>query len=227
MRPKLGFPFSLWLVAIPLALGLRLFGQGVTVRDGNVYYVDEQKRTRQLTNDGADSDASLSPDGTTVIFVHRTAIPAGFAEPKNLHPVRNQICLVDVSGRRGLKVVFDATITVDNHNYATFSEPHLAPDNRHAFFLIDLAVVEFGLVKLDLGDGRAQMISTALDWRVIASGRYAGDLLVQRRRQTVDGISVAYWLLAEDGTVLGLVSQSEREALAFLENPDRRIREPR
>jgi hypothetical protein len=209
---------------MPLALGLPLFGQGVAVRDGNVYYTDEQKQTRRLTSDGADSDPSLSPDGTTVIFVHRTAIPAGFTEPTNLHPVRNQICLIDAAGRGGLKVVFDAAITVDDHRYATFSDPHLAPDNRHAYFLIHLAVVEFGLVKLNLGDGQVQMISPALDWHVIASGRYAGDLLVQRRKQTVNGIYVAYWLLSEDGSLLGLVGQSEREALAFLKNPDRKIR---
>ena len=213
-----------FVVALSVVWGAALWAEQVSLHDGNIYYVDDGGGVRQLTSAGMDSDPSISPDGRTVVFIRRTTTPAGFTEPTDPHPTRTQVCLLSVTGAANMKVVYDGAVAVGQHRYATFSEPHMAPDNRHVYFLIHLAVVEFGLVKLDLADGQVRMISEALDWHLITSGRYAGDLVVQKRKTHPDGINLSYWLLSEDGKELGYVGQSEREALAFLDNPERKIK---
>src|ERR1035441_4377850 len=161
-----------WVV-LSLGAALPLLGQEVAARGGNIYYVDGHGVTRQLTTGGMDSDPSLSCDGRTVIFVRTTLIPAGFEEPTNPLPKRTQIRMVGVMSEVESALIFDDPVVVGKSKYATFSEPRLAPDNRHAYFLIHYAVVEFGLVKLDLETRRARMISGALEWHVICAGRYA------------------------------------------------------
>jgi len=129
-------------VALSLVPAVHLLAQTVEVRAGNIFHVDGHGVARQLTTGGMDSDPSLSFDGRTVIFVRRTSTPAGFEEPTDLHPTRNQIHVAGVANATESKAVFDDLVVVGNARYATFSEPHLAPDNRHAYFPIHRAVVE-------------------------------------------------------------------------------------
>ena len=201
---------------------LPLFGQRVETRQGNVYYINAN-RTVQISSGGMDSDPSLSFDGGSVIFVRRTLVPAGFEEPTEPNPVQTQIWTANIHGASEPKMVFAGPVKVGDSEYATFSEPKLAVDNRHAYFLIHYAVVEFGLIRVDLANGHAQLISGALQWDVIRQGRYAGDLVVQKRKPVGDGITDFFWLLTPEGKEIGFVGQSEEEAQEFLRSPSRAL----
>jgi hypothetical protein len=122
-----------------------------------------------------DYDPSLSFDGRTGIFVRRTLIPARFEEPANDHPTKTQIWVATIDGNRQPELVFAGPVILEDYSeYVMFHLPRLAPDNRHAFFVIDLGVVEGGTVRLDLKMKDTVFISPGGGY-VIAAGRYAGD----------------------------------------------------
>ena len=119
-------------------------------------------------------------------------------------------------------MIFAGPVTLNGGSaYVTFSKPRLAPDSRHAYFLIDLAVVESGLVRLDLASGHTQFVSEALEWYLILRGRHAGDLVVQKRKLVDFGLTTFFWLLTPEGKELGFVGESTEEAQEFLRNPSR------
>ena len=120
-------------------------------------------------------------------------------------------------------MVFPGPVLEGYSEYVTFSEPKLARDNKHAYFLVHHAAVEFGLVRLDLKSGRANVISGALDWDLIREGRYAGDLVIQKRKLVRDGLTTYFWLTDPEGRELGFVGQSEEDAREFLRNSDRTL----
>jgi hypothetical protein len=169
-----------------------------------------------------DYDPSLSTDGKTVIFVRRTLMPAGFEEPANPNPVNTQIWMANIDGTGKAKMVFAGPIILKGGSeYATFSKPRIAPDKRHAYFLIDLAVVETGLVRLDLASSQAEFVTAALDYYLIVRGRYVNDLVVQKRKLVEFGVTTFFWLFTPEGKELGFVGESAEEAQEFLRNPDR------
>ena len=177
------------LLFLSIGSGFSVAGQAVRAQSGDIYYTDATGSVRQLTSGGTDSDPALSFDGKKIVFIRRTSIPADVEEPTDPHPVRTEIWIADlVSGERPQRV-FRGPVVVDHSSYATFSEPRLTPDNRHVYFLINYAVVEFGLVRLDLESGQARMISGALGWYIVGSGKYAGDLVVQKRKTYAGGNS--------------------------------------
>jgi len=196
----------------------------VDAREGNIYYIGANGHARQITMAGTDSDPSLSPDGRQVVFVRKTSSPAGFAEPTDLHPMQTEIRIADVAGTGGSHLVFGRPVVLHNAEYATFSEPRLAPGNRYVYFLIHYSVVEFGLVRLNLASGKASMISGALDWYVVDAGRYSGDLVVQKRKTYPEGSNALYWLISPNGKKLGYVGESRKEVEEFLSNPKRRAK---
>ena len=206
-----------------LCSALSIWGQNVDVRAGNIFYTDAAGTSRQITFSGIDAGPTLSFDGKQIIFVRQTSTPAGFEEPTDLHPMRTQIWIADVNGANP-KMVFGGPVVVGKSRYATFSEPRLAPDNNRAYFLIHYAVVQFGLVRLDLNTGKVRMISGSLDWEIVGTGRYAGDLVVQKRKAYPGGFSNSFWLISPDGIELGYVGPSDKEAKEFLKNPNRSVR---
>jgi hypothetical protein len=198
-----------------------LRAQGVDVRSGNVFYSDGFGSMRQITFDGGDSQASLSPDGKTIVFVRSTGVAAGFDEPRALNPVRNELWIADVRGTNAPMAVFKGIIANGDLKYATFFAPRLAPGGRYAYFLIGWAAVEDAVVRVDLMTGKAKVITTGGDLRVISDGKYAGNLVVQKRKSNADGTSYSFYLVSSDGKELRLVGETEKKAEAFLDNASR------
>lgn len=66
-------------------IGLAASAQTVSVTAGNIYLIDKAGKAKQLTFNGNDSEAVLSPDARWVVFVRRTSgkmIETGSGEEK-------------------------------------------------------------------------------------------------------------------------------------------------
>jgi dipeptidyl aminopeptidase/acylaminoacyl peptidase len=208
---------------VSICFAWHLLAQQVEVRNGDIYYHAQDGVVRQVTSKRADTDASLSPDGRFIIFIRRTSELAGFEEPKNVNPVRTQVWLVRVDGTAPPYLVFGDVVPAWKFRYVTFSCPQLSPDNRYAYFLIMLSATDNAIVRVDISTGHAEVISNAILYYLIARGRYAGDLVVQKRKEHPQGVDQSFWLVSPQGKELGFVGSSENEAQGFLENPDRKL----
>jgi hypothetical protein len=112
----------------------------------------------------------------------------------------------------------------DWSEYVSFSAPRLSPDNRFVYFSIPLSATEGGLIQLDINTKQTLLLTSALTYRVIGTGPFEGDLVVQVKKPLDDGFSRYYWLISPEGRELGLVGESELEVQEFLANPKRVLR---
>jgi WD40-like Beta Propeller Repeat len=205
-------------LALALALASAATAQEVQARAGNIYY-GTPGNWRQITSSGTDSDASLSPDGTRIIFVRRTNIPADSEEPREPHPVRTQLWTVGTRPSSEPTLVYGGVVRAWKFTYVTFFRPMLGPGSQRAYFLIALSATTDALVGLDVLEGRAAVIDeSVLYYDVVGSGRYEGDLVVLEKAYLPEGISQLYWLISPEGRKLGFVGASEEDAREFLRN---------
>lgn len=68
------------------------------------------------------------------------------------------------------------------------------------------------------------MISRSLDWYIVGTGNYRGDLVVQRRKVYPEGTNALFWLISPAGKELGYVGESENNVREFLKDPKRQVR---
>lgn len=215
-----------WII-LTLGTTCHLNAQTVESRNGNIWIIQGDGAAMQLTTTGLDADPSLSLDRKTTIFVRKTNIQAGFNEPIDPNPVETQIWTLNLNDPPNATMVFSGPLISNGSQYATFRKPALSPNKKRAYFLIQLAVDEDGLVALDLGSKQAKVISSALEYYLIETGRGAGDVVVRKLTTEALGFSRKYWLLTPDGRDLGLVGQTKEELQAFLTNPNRTLSDSR
>jgi len=220
-------PRSTVLPALLVCSCVFLRGQTVGVQAGNVYFEDAAGRARQITSNGLDSDAALSPDGRYVVFIRKTTVPCGFDEPLSANPVRTQVWEASLDPIAAPRVVFAGIVHASQHSYCSFSRPQLTSDNTHAYFLIGLSATENAIVRLNLRTGTAEEMSRVFGgvilYHVVSAGPYRNDLVVQKKHYLPAGVSQLFWLVDPEGKELGYVGETEADAQAFLKNPYRRL----
>jgi hypothetical protein len=191
-----------------------LAAQSVSVRGGNIVYTDSHGAERQLTKSGRDREPSLSPDGRLVVFARetdQTSLSMGGVRIK-----ANELWIISASGNK-LERVLAPPKTINGGEYSNFSSPKFAPDNNAIYFLVQKWATSFELERLSLTDQTLRTVTHAIEFKVVAEGRWKGHLIVQQRRFSVRGYNYYwYWLYDTDGTEDGLIGQTMEEVKAFL-----------
>src|SRR5438094_749560 len=116
------------LIFVPLVLGagLTLHAQSVKTTGGNIVYQSKNGVERLVSTSGKDYDASLSPDGTRIVFArevssHRTS------SGREAIIDESQIWMLDLSvANPAPRPVFARRIEVNGVHLAWFTSPRLS-----------------------------------------------------------------------------------------------------
>lgn len=209
-------------VAVYLVLGGTAFAVSsheVKEVDGNLFLVEKTGLAHQVTASGRDYEPSLSPDGSMIIFVRLTHEISDPNSPSAGALTRaSQLWMVDLRGDRTPRLLLDNPVIINDRRFYAFHAPKLSPKNHTAYFLVDFAATTSAIIRLDVVNNKKQFIATALQFCVIATGKYKGYLVAQEHKaKLAPGYYDWFWLLTPDGKEVDVVGMDKNDVDLFLE----------
>lgn len=136
---------------------------------------------------------AVSPDGKVRVFIKQEAeastAPAGGQ--------RTSLWIAEGGRERMLAGPHAGGKAEDE--FQSFNTPVFAPDGRSVYVVADAWVTSGAVHKVDLATGKDRFITSANDLRVIANGKYKGDLLVRQHRYYRGGGSYDPLVLVSPG----------------------------
>ncbi len=193
--------------------------RAATVRasKGDIFYINDIGSETQLTSTGADAEPSLSPDGSTVIFVRDIGDVADPNSPSGKEITsKTQIWTITLSTREA-RMVANSPVTIDKRSFYHFVSPQLSPDNTKAYFSVYFAATSGAVLRVDIRSGDVSFFTTATEFAVVPRGRYKGDLIVRQRRAiSSGGYSYWFWLFDANGREIRFIGKTEDDVSMFL-----------
>lgn len=178
------------------------------IKDGNIYFVQENNKTLQLTHNGLANSALLSPDQKSIVFIKmgKDMIPElcrDFADTN--YNYEKQIWILDIKSKKERLLV--------KNNFACdkpmemILDPHqltFAPDSKTLYFLTYAWTTSNALHAVKLSDSTQHYILPANSLAVVQDGDYKGDLIINQHRYFISGGSYDwYWLFTPEGKEIG------------------------
>ena len=178
----------------------------VFVKDRNVYFINEKAKIIQLTNQGQDDIALLSPDKHHVVFLRKSAkqLPKqcqGLIEDKNGH----QIWVVNTQEQKP-RLLVNQNFTCDKASIMVLDPLDLtfSPDSKTLYFLTYAWTTSAALHSVNLNDGQERYLVPANSLHVVKKGEYKGSLILNQHRYFIGGGSYDwYWLFSPEGKEVG------------------------
>lgn len=184
--------------------------------DGRLFVTDANNTRTEIFLHGQIAHPVLSPDRTKVAFLRSSTRPKievghGLADA-------NDIWSVDVDGRNARCLVQSVAHTDMQKVLAGLHTPQFSPDGRSLLFLSHAWVTSQAVHRLDFRTGEISFVCPGNSLHVVASGEFAGYLVVQQHRYFWGGGSYDwYWLVTPEGTPVEPVGAESIHLLAFLE----------
>jgi hypothetical protein len=198
------------LLLIAVCAGSALANGRAVERAGNIFVYEADGSEKQVTSSGADSEPDLANDGTKVVFVRRLA-----AE-------RREIWIADAAGEAAnARPLVKLPLEVNGRKFDQAFSPRFSPDGGTVFFLVPYAATTQAIVKVAIAVPVPQFITAALNFQVVPTGQYRGDLVAQiRKAKLAPGYYEWYYLLTPDGKEVGVVGQYKGDVALFLEQQE-------
>lgn len=159
-----------------------------------------------------DSGLVYAPDSTLVAFVRTSVDRTITIDGADEKVIELWVARPDgSSGRRILE-----SKAADDRRAALYSFEKLvfSNDGKRLYFLSDAWTTSGALHVVDIATRRSRYIAPANSILLLRSGQYAGCLVVSQHRYFLgSGSYDLYWMLAEDGDEIGLVSYDDPEHL--------------
>jgi len=204
-----------YLLGLVLAAPWPLFSEVVLAKEGKIFFVAKDGMERQLTASGKDSQPSLSPDSSRVVFIRETD-EVVWSEP--VRTTATQLWVASTSGFPPARLVLAGPIEIDGVRFAEFFCPQFSPKGGYLYFLINYAATTHAIVRLSLQTGEARFLLAALRYAVVPRGEYEGHLVVQQRRVKLSGgYYYWFWLMSPDGKDIAAIGPDEDDVRMFFE----------
>lgn len=151
-----------------------------------VHYTDQDGQRRTIDVGRKCADLWAAPDGSALAFV---AIDRVTRRPKFPPIIPEAGPVIDASSIYIARRADHFTPTwvplkplaLDGTEWAVFRRPSVSPDGSTIFFEIPDSVVIATIMSVSMNSGALQKIGVATDYCVIWSGRYSGQLILERR----------------------------------------------
>ena len=199
---------SFAVLAFWLALQPTARAQKVEVdQKGNLFYTDPAGKRLRLTNTGKDSAPCLSPDKRRLVYVRQVSGKSISSGSGDLPPT--ELRMMDVDGSHDTLLVRSAGAEKPEDTLAEFASPTFSPEGRTIYFCSAAYAVSGAVHAYDVTTRRVRFVMAGNAPRVVPTGEYKGDLLVEQHRYFLGGGSFDwYWLFKPDGKEIGPVGET-------------------
>jgi hypothetical protein len=190
-----------------IALTVPVFGQRVSVKDGNIQFTDKDGQTTALTSSGRDSGPVLAPDGKWVVFVRKVdgkkiATGSDEVDPTELWQIR-------IDGKETTLLMKCRESDKPESVVASFENLQFSTTGRLVFFVTPAWATSGAVHVVDTTNRKERYLFPGSDVKVVPSGEYKDCLLVLQHRYFVGAGSYDwYWLLRPDGKEVGPVGET-------------------
>jgi hypothetical protein len=195
------------LLVLCSVLAVPVFGQSVSVKEGDILFTDKSGQTTALTSSGRDFGPVLAPDGKWVVFVRKVegkAIATGSDEvdPTELWQVR-------ADGKEATLLVKCRDTGKPETGIAAFQSLQFSTNGKLVYFVTPAWAVTGAVYVVDTTNRKVRYLFPGNDVKVVPSGEFKDCLLVLQHRYFMGGGSYDwYWLVRPDGNEVGPVGET-------------------
>lgn len=171
-----------------------LFAAKLEVISGDIYLKMDGKQVR-LTEDGNNSEPSLSPSGEKIVFIHKNG--------------RSQIVLLDLTSKAREVILNEKADAEASKNMQEFSNLTFSDDTM-IYFSTVAWVTSNAIHRLNIQTLKSSFVTDGNDYVVIKSGKMKGYLIVNKHKYKADGGSYDDdWLVSPSGQTIQKVKNKE------------------
>jgi hypothetical protein len=196
----------IFLVAFSLQAEARF--NKIFLKSGNIYFIQDNNQTLQLTSAGLARSPILSPDKKSIAFIKVGTDPLpeqcrNFADTNSRYG--KQIWIIDVERKKERLLV--------NYNFACAKPmemiiaPHhltFSPDSKTLYFLTYAWTTSNALHAVNIVDAKQRYLLPANSLAVATDEEYKGNLILNQHRYFIGGGSYDwYWLFTPEGKEIG------------------------
>ncbi len=204
MRPLYCF------VSILMTFSLQAEAQSAKtfVRAGNIYFVQDNNQTIQLTRAGFAHAPVLPPDKKIVAFIRTgtDTLPERCRDFSDTHSTYGkQIWIIDVEHKKEQLLVKN-NFACDKPMEMIITPHHLtfSPDSKTLYFLTYAWTTSNALHAVNIADAKQRYLLPANSLAVATNEEYKGDLILNQHRYFIGGGSYDwYWLFTPEGKEIG------------------------
>jgi hypothetical protein len=195
------------LLILCTALAVPVFGQSVSVKDGNVQFTDKNGQTTALTSSERDSGPVLAPDGKWVVFVRKVdgkkiATGSDEVDPTELWQVR-------IDSKEATLLMKCRESDKPESVVAAFENLQFSTNGKLVYLVTPAWATSGAVHVVDTTNRKERYLLPGSDVKVVPAGEYKDCLLVLQHRYFVGGGSYDwYWLLRPDGKEVGPVGET-------------------
>ena len=178
-------------------------------KSGNIFFYSKKgNRVLQLTHSGKSKHAVLSPNGRYVVYVKKS----NFVAPRNCFYFylrgehADEIWIADLSNMEKRLLVFP-TFDCDDVSKDTMDPHHLifSPNGKTIYFETSAWVTSGAVHAVDVDGKNSRFVIDGTELRIVQTGRYKGDLIVNQHRYHDKGGSYNWdWLFTPEGKQIKL-----------------------
>ena len=178
------------------------------VKSGNIYFIQDNNQTIQLTSAGLAYSPVLSPDKKSIAFIKVGTDPMpeqcrNFADTNSIYG--KQIWIIEIEHKQDRLLVKNnfacdkpMEVIIAPHNL-TFSL-----DSKTLYFLTYAWTTSNALHAVNIADAKQRYLLPANSLAVVTNEEYKSDLILNQHRYFIGGGSYDwYWLFTPEGKEIG------------------------
>ena len=226
---------KIFLLALFL-ISFSFFANAASVyeKKGNVYYVGEDKKVKQLTFSGLDCEPVLNPKGKWVYYIH--SYPGKWVGEKYYPPkgqkvkqklLKEEIWRIRIDGTKTTRLFRneheDASQMDEEYSTASVSNIQFSPDGDRVYFETPQWVTESGLHVMDANGKHQKLLGDGSGVKIILSSKtideknkdYRGYIVASKHRYYVFGPSYdLFYLMTPDYKEVGPIGEDWKDVVA-------------
>ncbi len=195
------------LLIIIIIIGLygSAYSQSVIESNGNIILKDSKGKQTTLTTSGPDSQPSISPDGSSVVF--RRTPNKKRIETASGDIADSELWVIDLRTLQTEKIIEPNSLSNPKEVLAGFWTPQYSQDSKSIYFRSSAWTTSNAIHRIDMQTRKVKYITDGNSLEVIRKGKYKGYLKVNKHKYLEGGgSSDCDYILTPDGKEIKFIN---------------------